>query len=444
MTAPTATRWIYDFDEGSREMRDLLGGKGANVAEMTRLLGAERVPAGFTITTEACVAYMRGGRVAPEGLDAAIDEALARLEHEAGRRLGDPGDPLLVSVRSGARDSMPGHDGHRPQPGPQRRLGRGPGARDGQRALRLGLLPPPRPDVRGRRARHPRRALRGGDRAPEGRARRPPRHRARRGGAARADPPLPGALPLPDRAARPAARGGAGRVRLLDGRPGGRLPADQRHPGGVGHRGQRAADGLRQPRPDVRLGRRVLPRRGHRRTRAERRLPRRRAGRGRRLGRAHAARPRRAGGLDARRPRRADGDPPDARAPLQGHPGHRVHHRAGAPVHAADALRQAAGPGGRPLRRRRGGGGPAHAGRGDRHDRRRLAGRPAAPDLRPRRRATTSSPAASPPRRARPRAPSSSPPRRPSPPPRTGAPSCWSGPSPRPTTSPASTPRRAS
>src|SRR5687768_576511 len=108
MTAPTVTRWIYDFDEGSREMRDLLGGKGANVAEMTRLLGAERVPAGFTITTEACVAYMRGGRVAPEGLDAAIDEALARLEHEAGRRLGAADDPLLVSVRSGARESMPG------------------------------------------------------------------------------------------------------------------------------------------------------------------------------------------------------------------------------------------------------------------------------------------------------------------------------------------------
>src|SRR5215213_4655351 len=108
MTAPSVTRWTYDFDEGSRDMRDLLGGKGANVAEMTRLLGAERVPAGFTITTEACVAYMRGGRVAPEGLDAAIDEALARLEGEAGRRLGDPDDPLLVSVRSGARDSMPG------------------------------------------------------------------------------------------------------------------------------------------------------------------------------------------------------------------------------------------------------------------------------------------------------------------------------------------------
>src|SRR5690349_5174382 len=107
-SAPTTTRWIYDFDEGSRDMRALLGGKGANVAEMTRLLGPDRVPPGFTITTEACVAYMRGGRAVPDGLEPAVDEALARLEAESGRRLGDPRDPLLVSVRSGARDSMPG------------------------------------------------------------------------------------------------------------------------------------------------------------------------------------------------------------------------------------------------------------------------------------------------------------------------------------------------
>ena len=107
MTAPPTTRWIYDFDEGSREMRALLGGKGANVAEMTRVLGPELVPAGFTITTEACVAYLRHGG-APEGLAEAIDDALERLEARAGRRLGDPADPLLVSVRSGARDSMPG------------------------------------------------------------------------------------------------------------------------------------------------------------------------------------------------------------------------------------------------------------------------------------------------------------------------------------------------
>src|SRR5436189_3880089 len=89
-------------------MRDLLGGKGANVAEMTRILGADLVPAGFTITTEACVAYMHAGREVPAGLDEQVGEALARLEERAGKRLGDATDPLLVSVRSGAQESMPG------------------------------------------------------------------------------------------------------------------------------------------------------------------------------------------------------------------------------------------------------------------------------------------------------------------------------------------------
>ncbi|MBV9212638.1 MAG: pyruvate, phosphate dikinase [Actinobacteria bacterium] len=89
-------------------MRDLLGGKGANVAEMTRVLGAERVPAGFTITTEACVAYMQAGGREPEGLDEEVLGALRRLEEHAGKPLGAPDDPLLVSVRSGARESMPG------------------------------------------------------------------------------------------------------------------------------------------------------------------------------------------------------------------------------------------------------------------------------------------------------------------------------------------------
>ena len=103
-----ATRWVVDFKDGSREMRDLLGGKGANVAEMTRVLGPERVPAGFTITTEACVAYMRGDGAFPLGLEEQVHEALARLESTAGKRLGDAADPLLVSVRSGARESMPG------------------------------------------------------------------------------------------------------------------------------------------------------------------------------------------------------------------------------------------------------------------------------------------------------------------------------------------------
>src|SRR5215813_7580741 len=89
-------------------MRDLLGGKGANVAEMTRVLGPERVPAGFTITTEACVAYMNAGQHEPDGMAEQVQAALQRLQEQAGKRLGDDGDPLLVSVRSGARESMPG------------------------------------------------------------------------------------------------------------------------------------------------------------------------------------------------------------------------------------------------------------------------------------------------------------------------------------------------
>jgi pyruvate,orthophosphate dikinase len=101
-------KWVYDFSEGSRDLRDLLGGKGANVAEMKRIGGPVRVPDGFTITTAACVAYMRAGGELPEGLEEQVDAALGRLEDQTGKRLGDPQDPLLVSVRSGARESMPG------------------------------------------------------------------------------------------------------------------------------------------------------------------------------------------------------------------------------------------------------------------------------------------------------------------------------------------------
>jgi pyruvate, orthophosphate dikinase len=107
-TTASGTKWVYDFAEGSREMRELLGGKGANVAEMTRILGPDKVPAGFTITTEACVAYMNAEKSFPDGLDDQVADALKRLEEQAGKTLGDPEDPLLVSVRSGARESMPG------------------------------------------------------------------------------------------------------------------------------------------------------------------------------------------------------------------------------------------------------------------------------------------------------------------------------------------------
>jgi pyruvate,orthophosphate dikinase len=99
-------RYIYAFDEPCEGGRDLLGGKGIGLAEMTSL--GIPVPAGFTITTEACRAYMRGGQELPDGLDAEIDEHVHRLERAAGKRFGDASDPLLVSVRSGAAVSMPG------------------------------------------------------------------------------------------------------------------------------------------------------------------------------------------------------------------------------------------------------------------------------------------------------------------------------------------------
>jgi pyruvate, orthophosphate dikinase len=101
-------KYVYAFEEGSKEMRELLGGKGANLAELARLGPPVTVPAGFTVTTEACVAYLDSGDAFPPGLERQLDEALARLEEQAGKRLGDPADPLLVSVRSGARESMPG------------------------------------------------------------------------------------------------------------------------------------------------------------------------------------------------------------------------------------------------------------------------------------------------------------------------------------------------
>jgi pyruvate,orthophosphate dikinase len=102
-----AQKYVYDFEEGSREMRNLLGGKGSNLCEMTRLLGAELVPGGFVITTEACVAHMAAGSEPPE-LSPQIDDALERLQTRLGRRFGDANDPLLLSVRSGSRESMPG------------------------------------------------------------------------------------------------------------------------------------------------------------------------------------------------------------------------------------------------------------------------------------------------------------------------------------------------
>jgi len=101
-----AARYVYDYDEPCDGGRELLGGKGIGLAEMTQL--GVPVPAGFTITTDACRAYLAAGGELPPGLEEEVVEHIERLERRAGKRFGDPADPLLVSVRSGAAVSMPG------------------------------------------------------------------------------------------------------------------------------------------------------------------------------------------------------------------------------------------------------------------------------------------------------------------------------------------------
>ncbi len=102
----TTTKWVYLFHQGNARMRDLLGGKGAGLAEMTN--AGLPVPPGFTITTQACNAYFAAGERFPEGLWAQVEAALGTVEEATRKRLGDPSAPLLVSVRSGAKFSMPG------------------------------------------------------------------------------------------------------------------------------------------------------------------------------------------------------------------------------------------------------------------------------------------------------------------------------------------------
>jgi pyruvate,orthophosphate dikinase len=105
MRGRAVTKYVYDFAEGNKELKDLLGGKGANLAEMTNL--GLPVPPGFTITSAACQAYLSTG-AEPAELAAEVDEHLIALEKTMGKQLGDAADPLLVSVRSGAKFSMPG------------------------------------------------------------------------------------------------------------------------------------------------------------------------------------------------------------------------------------------------------------------------------------------------------------------------------------------------
>ena len=105
-------KYLYLFTEGDATMRELLGGKGANLAEMTKV--GLPVPQGFTISTEACTQYYEDGRQINDEIQAQIIEYIAKMEEINGKKFGDLKNPLLVSVRSGARASMPGMEARAP------------------------------------------------------------------------------------------------------------------------------------------------------------------------------------------------------------------------------------------------------------------------------------------------------------------------------------------
>ena len=152
----SATKYVYSFGggkaDGNGKMKDDLGGKGAGLAEMTN--AGLPVPPGFTIQTEACREYMRTNGVSAE-VERQMDAALKKLEELQGQKLGKGENPLLVSVRSGAKFSMPGMMDTILNLGLNDQSVEGPGETQQQSTLRRRFLPPPDPDVRQRRARNP-------------------------------------------------------------------------------------------------------------------------------------------------------------------------------------------------------------------------------------------------------------------------------------------------
>ena len=176
-SAKTAGKYVYLFGrktDGNGTMKPLLGGKGANLAEMCRI--GLPVPPGFTITTEVCTYYYAHKRTYPPALQAQMEAGVAAIEKQTGQEVRRPEEPAarLRPLRRPRLDA--GHDGHDPQPRPQRPDRRGARQEDRQPALRLGLLPPLRPDVRRRRARRAEapgrgsRAVRDGHRGAQARA----------------------------------------------------------------------------------------------------------------------------------------------------------------------------------------------------------------------------------------------------------------------------------
>ncbi len=340
-TAPAGLKHVYAFGagsaEGSGDQKDLLGGKGANLAEMARL--GLPVPPGFTITTEVCTHYYGNNRSYPSGLQEEVAESLAAIETTLGRKLGDPKNPLTVSVRSGARASMPGMMDTILNLGLNDRTVEGLAQVSGSPRFAwdcyrrfvamygdvvLNLKP------LDKRERDPFEVI---------------LEKKKIAYNVKLDTELSvSALQelvrdfkaeiryrtgtdvsrRPDRAALGRHRR---RVRLVDERARDRLPPAQRDSRELGHGRQRPVDGLRQPRRGLRHGRRVHARPVHGRERLLRRVPHQRAGRGRRRRREDAAEDRDARDEDAEGLRGAPRHPQEARGPLRRHAGHRVHGR---------------------------------------------------------------------------------------------------------------------
>ena len=141
-----AAKLVYRFSEGDDSMADLLGGKGSNLCEMTKL--GLPVPPGFVISTQVCRDYLSNGYALPDGLEETIRDRIGELEQSIGHRFGVADNPLLVSVPLRRPHLHARHDGHHPQPWHQRRNRRGPGQDDGRPPPSLRRLPPLRPDIR--------------------------------------------------------------------------------------------------------------------------------------------------------------------------------------------------------------------------------------------------------------------------------------------------------
>ena len=257
----TAEQWVFMAEDAPASNRDLLGGKGAGLAAMTQ--AGLPVPPAFTITTAACNAFQNAGGQFPAGLWDQTLAALKQIEQKSGRKLGDAANPLLVSVRSGARESMPGMMDTVLNLGLNDETVAGPGAPDQQRALRLGRLSPLRADVRPHRARRPGEKLDhvfdAGQDAPPAPSRTPtstPTSCARSPSSSRTLVQARDGPAVPDRRQRAARAGHQGRLQLVDGQARRRLPQPVQDPARPRHGRQRGDDGLRQH------GRRLGHRRG--------------------------------------------------------------------------------------------------------------------------------------------------------------------------------------